>query len=285
MIIGFCGRLRSGKSELARECVRHGYQKLSFAIPLKRLCADILDTSIDELNKAKNNGIEISLTIGKDICQIIADETEIPFDTVYEKCNGKTIETVRELLQFIGTDLIREYNKDWHVNRLREMIDIDKDYVFDDVRFQNEKKMIEDLGGDCWFVIRPTFENISNHESETSITWNDCYNKIIINDSTLPYLLFKWEIFLDNYKKSCAIRDENFNRILENGIKDLEKDSISDMMFLPMTMFTYRPIEYDKNKIDTITMSDSKAVFITYKDGTVEVVDNPLSIENIKMLL
>ena len=41
MIIGFCGRLRSGKSELSKVCQKHGYQPLSFAIPLKELCADI----------------------------------------------------------------------------------------------------------------------------------------------------------------------------------------------------------------------------------------------------
>ena len=46
---------------------------------------------------------------------------------------------------------------------------------------EEEKKLIEDLGGDCWFVTRTTLENVSNHESETSITWKDCFNKVIIN--------------------------------------------------------------------------------------------------------
>ena len=144
MVIGFAGRMRSGKTELAKICEANGYQKLYFALPLKQLCADILDISIDELNRAKNEGIPIKITIGEDVCQILSEETDIPLETTKELCNGKYIETVRDMLQFIGTDYIRKYNKDWHVNKIREMIDENTNYVIDDVRFPNEKKMIED---------------------------------------------------------------------------------------------------------------------------------------------
>ena len=91
--------------------------------------------------------------------------------------------TVRQLLQFIGTDLIRKYNTNWHVNRIRKMIDKNKNYVFDDVRFKNELNLVKELGGECWFIIRPIINNVSNHESETSLTWRDFGNKIIINNS------------------------------------------------------------------------------------------------------
>ena len=234
VVIGFAGRMRSGKTELAKICEANGYQKLYFALPLKQLCADILDISIDELNRAKNEGIPIQITIGEDVCQILSEETDIPLETTKELCNGKYIETVRDMLQFIGTDYIRKYNKDWHVNKVREMIDENTNYVIDDVRFPNEKKMIEDLGGDCWFVTRTTLENVSNHESETSITWKDCFNKVIINDSTLHEMLFKWEIFMDNYTRSCAIRDEEFNRILENG----SANEIASLSVLSMLMLS-----------------------------------------------
>ena len=189
--------------------------------------------SEDELNRAKNEGIDIGVTIGKDICDILSEETEIPLDVVTETCDGVLISNVRQMLQFIGTDLIRKYNTDWHVNRIRAMIDENKNYVIDDVRFPNEKKMIEDLGGDCWFVTRTTLDNISNHESETSLTWKDCWNKVIINDTTLSNLQFKWETFISNYERSRAIRDKEFNRILENGSQDeITPLSIYDMMLL-----------------------------------------------------
>jgi hypothetical protein len=166
------------------------------------------------------------------------------------------------------------------------MIDTNKDYVIDDVRFPNEKALVEELGGDCWFVVRTTLDNISNHESETSIKWNDCWNKIIINDTTLSNLKFKWEAFISNYTQSCTIRDREFNRILENGSQnEITPLSIYDMMMLHKALFTYVPKTYDKEKIKKITMNDDKSVFITYKDDTMEIVDNPLQIEDLKTIL
>lgn len=286
MVIGLCGRMRSGKTELAKICEKYGYERIYFALPLKQLCADLLDVSIDDLNRAKAEKYEIGVTIGEDMCRIISEETEIPLDIVMEKCNGVVIKDVRHMLQFIGTDLIRKYNTDWHVNRIREMIDINKDYVIDDVRFPNEKAMVEELGGDCWFVIRTTIENVSNHESETSITWNDCWNKVIINDSTLSNLLFKWETFIDNYVQSCTIRDREFGRILEDGTEDeITPLSIYDMMFLSKAFFNYVPKDIEKENVKTISMNEDHSVFITYADDSMELVDNPLNIEDLKILL
>lgn len=286
MVIGLCGRMRSGKTELAKVCEKYGYERLYFALPLKKLCADLLDTSIEELNKAKAERYEIGVTVGEDMCKIISEETEIPLDVVMQTCNGVVIKDVRHMLQFIGTDLIRKYNTDWHVNRIREMIDINKDYVIDDVRFPNEKALVEELGGDCWFVVRPTIENVSNHESETSITWNDCWNKIIINDSTLSNLLFKWETFIDNYPQSCAIRDKEFNRILENGTEDVITPlSVCDMMFLSKAFFNYVPKDIEKENVKSISMNEDHSVFVTYADDSMELIDNPLVIEDLKILL
>ena len=181
MILGFAGRLRSGKTELAKVCQEHGYEIMSFATPLKELCADLLSVTIDELNSLKNNCIKINILINNELCEKISKETDIPIDIVEDVSLGKVIVDAREMLQFIGTDLIRKYNEDWHVNKIKERLDKDKNYVFDDVRFKNEKKMINSLGGDCWFVIRPKIDQVSNHESETSLTWKDCFNKIIIS--------------------------------------------------------------------------------------------------------
>jgi hypothetical protein len=284
MIIGFAGRCRSGKTVLSEVCEKYGYQRLSFALPLKQLCADILDISIDELNRAKNERIPIEITIGKDICEILSEETNIPIETTTEICDGKYLHTVRDMLQFIGTDYIRKYNSDWHVNKIKEIIKNDVNYVIDDVRFPNEKRMIEELGGDCWFVTRTTLDNVSNHESETSITWKDCMNKVIVNNSTLNELLFKWEIFMDNYTRSCAIRDEEFNKILENGLNEgIASLSVLSVLMLSPSLFDYCPKDIDKNSVDSITMNEDKSVFIKYIDGSVEMVDHPLIIEDLKI--
>ena len=192
-IISFSGRLRSGKTELATICEKYGYEKLYFALPLKQLCADILDISIDGLNKAKNEGTDIGLKIDDCICTILSEETGIPLENVKDICYGKVLNNVREMLQFIGTDLIRKYNTNWHVNKMREMINPNKNYLIDDVRFPNELDLIRELGGDCWFIIRPKIDNVSNHESETALSWKDFGNKVIVNDSSLELFKFKWD--------------------------------------------------------------------------------------------
>lgn len=286
MIIGFAGRCRSGKTELAKICESKGYRKLYFALPLKQLCADILDVSLEGLNEAKNNNTGINLVIGDDLCDVLSTETGIALEDVRETCNGKKLSTVREMLQFIGTDLIRKYNVDWHVNKIREMIDPEADYVIDDVRFPNEKKLIEDLGGDCWFVTRTTLDNVSNHESETSITWHNCWNKVIINDASLRLFKFKWNIFMGDYKQSCAIRDKEFNRILENGSEaEIKPMSTLDFLLLYPCMFTYLPKDIKKENVKKMKLTDCNTLLVTYNDDSIEVIYNQLVIEDLKTLL
>ena len=251
-IISFSGRLKSGKSELAKVCEELGYKKLYFALPLKQLCADILDISVDGLNQAKNEGTDIGLHIGDDMCTILSEETGIPFEQVKETCYGKTLNNVREMLQFIGTDLIRKYDMNW----------------------------------ECWFVVRPTLENVSNHESETSVTWHDCWNRIIINNDTLNTLKFKWETFVSKYSKMKWLRDKEFNKILENGFNfKIEKLSPLDMLFLSEDIFTYVPLERKKEDIEKMEMTLEGGIRIVYKDGSFEFVYNALNIEELKLLL
>lgn len=285
-IIGLCGRMRSGKTELANICIKYGYEKLYFALPLKQLCAKLLGMSIDELDKLKNNGTEISFEMTKCICDAVAMETRIPYSDVMACCLGKTMKNVREMLQQIGTNLIRTYNYNWHVKKIREMIDPDKDYVIDDVRFPNEKQMVEDLGGDCWYVVRPTIDNVSNHVSETSLSWNSCGNKIIINDSTLSNLLFKWENIMLDYKSTVSARDNEYKRILENGTENtITTMSEQDCMLLNKALFTYRRIDFNKDNVCSICMNKYNELIITPKIGNPICLTNPLNIEDAKILL
>lgn len=285
-IIGLCGRMRSGKGELANICVKYDYERLYFALPLKELCSKILGISIEELNKLKNDGSEISLAMTEEVCGVISHETDIPLDIVKNHCLGNTVKTVRDMLQFIGTDLIRQYNYNWHVNKIMSMIDKDKDYVLDDVRFPNEKAMIDELGGDSWFVVRPTIDNVSNHISETSLTWKSCGNKVILNDSTLSNLLFKWENIMYDYKRTVASRDKEYHRILENSLADtITPMSEQDCMFLGKALFKYKEINFDKDNIFSIIQDDRGDVIVTPKHGSPICLTNPLNIEDIKILL
>ena len=123
-IIGFCGRKESGKTELADCCTIHGYKKISFGTPLKKLVAQLISCKLEDINSLKN--VEANYTFGNIECEFLSNETNIPFNIVVEKIANKRFKTVRELLQFIGTDLIRNYNTNWHVQKVEEVIKNDQ---------------------------------------------------------------------------------------------------------------------------------------------------------------
>lgn len=284
-IIGFGGRIGSGKSELAKICQDAGYKKLYFALPLKQLVADLIQVKLEEINGLKN--VEKDYDFNQEDYLFLSKETGIPIETVEKEMSPIKFKTVRQLLQFIGTDLIRKYNTDWHVNRIRAMINEDDNYVIDDIRFPNELNLVRELGGDCWFIIRPTINNISNHESETSLTWKDFGNKLIINDSNLNLFKFRWETFFEKYDESIAKRDKYINSKSVAELYDLisEPLSVFDLLEMSIWLFKYKEREFDCNKIKNVTQDDEMAIDIEYKDGTHEYVKNPLNIENLKFCL
>ena len=107
-LIGLAGRKESGKTELAKICNNYGYKTISFALPLKTLIANLLGITIEDVNKLKNANNRYVLQNMDFI--FISKETDIPLEIVKEKCEEKIFRNTRELLQFIGTDLIREYS-------------------------------------------------------------------------------------------------------------------------------------------------------------------------------
>lgn len=290
MIIGFCGRMRAGKSTLSEVCEKNGFIHLAFADQLKGLCADLLDISTEELNRIKNDETRIDFSLGnKDVQTILSDETGIALDDVKSVCDGQVIKTARELLQYVGTELIRKYNPDWHVERTRAIIDPNLDYVIDDVRFKNEKKMIEDLGGICWFIMRPTIHNISRHASENDIKWQDCWNHVIVNDIPLKDIKFKWECILDDYETSLELRDDLLKSILDTSHEsDSDTLDIANLMLLTPYFLTYKTPEI-KSPITAAEMaSDSSGkhiLTVELEDGTKITTHNPLEIEDLKFEL
>lgn len=294
-IIAFAGRLASGKTELASICEQYGYKKLYFAQPLKQLCADILNITIEELNVLKRNNENINLFVDDNIIKFIYEKTEIPHEEIKKIIGHKTINNVRELLQVVGTDVIRKYNNNWHVEQIKNMIQNDNKYVIDDVRFPNEKEMIEQLGGTCWFIIRPTLKNVSNHISENSLCWRE-FTNIIVNDDTIDMLLQKWDMFMNHgYDKSLKKRNElmlSMNTDNKNSI-DVEKCVVkvinekplflNDILFIHEDFFKYKQtyvIEQPKEIFE-----ENNCVFIKNKQNIIEKITNVFEIEDLKKFL
>lgn len=290
MIIGLAGRLKSGKTELAKICQEHGYKRLYFALPLKNLIAHLINGTVDDVNNLKN--VVKEYKFNENDFKYISEETNIPFDIIKNKMENKTFSTTRELLQYIGTDLIRNYNNNWHVNKISEMIDRNTDYVIDDLRFPNEKQFLDSIGGICFFVVRPNLEEISFHESETSLKWQDFFN-IIINDKSLEYLKFNWENFIKNgIIQSIVSRTNLMSKLREN--KQLFNDFLNnnqpfnmfDSLFINKYEFTYDPKYYlcDTTNIKRIENYENKLFRVYFDNDEVEIVTNPLMIEDLKFL-
>ena len=79
-IISFSGRIGAGKSVLAKICEENGFEKLYFAMPLKKLVADLIHVNADEINDLKN--VDKEYSFNKLDYLFISKETHIPFNIV-----------------------------------------------------------------------------------------------------------------------------------------------------------------------------------------------------------
>ena len=229
-IIAFAGRKRCGKGALATYMAeQHNGTIVTVANNLKKLCCELLGfDSIDELNYQKDNSNEIPGIEKIDsnlFAEIISKSTGIDKETILGEMkpllndNGVFKPTsVRYILQFVGTNIIRNLCPDWHVQKMVEEINNAPTnlVLVDDVRFPNERNAVEELGGTVFFIMRPdTKIDVSNHESETSLHWYDFTDdRIIINYNTLELLQEEFNTFyLDNFYFA------NDNIILASGCR------------------------------------------------------------------
>ena len=214
-IIAFAGRKRSGKGMLAKGMREYSPNVVIIAVAdnLKFLCCKLLNRTYDELNQMKDDGTIFEAKVDDYWVSTIKCETNISDDIVRKEIGGRVFTNVREVLQIIGTDLIRKYSPDWHIDKTIERIKSygdDKIVVVEDVRFPNEKRRIEEIGGDVYFIIRPNYWDVSNHPSEKALKYTDFNdNRIIINEYSKEQMIeyFNALYFTDEYinENECPI--------------------------------------------------------------------------------
>lgn len=213
-IIGFAGRQRAGKTMLSKHLTeKYNGTIVTVADALKRLCCDLCGfKDIEELNTYKTNRTvwvfnkeKLAPKWATTICtQLFGEYTDEQYNTILEQVKEIYTYNVRELLQFIGTDIIRKYKPNWHVDKMVEAINnAPTDLVcVDDIRFPNERQAVEKLGGEVFFIIRPDLiVPISNHESETSLAWQDFTDsRVIVNMYSPEYLFHEFDdTYQDNF--------------------------------------------------------------------------------------
>lgn len=252
-LIAISGKKQSGKNTIAKiinQLTNNKYEEKCFADKLKDIVCILIGCSRDQLEnesfKSKELGEEWYLYIVKNT---YSNEILSPFfltkeearhweqtqdwyeDTGgYDTCVELIKPTPRFLLQFIGTNLLRnqlhpniwvnalmsEYKptKDTKVSEflkaegLPETMNGGKEYpnwIITDLRFPNELEAVKERGGITIRVVRPVHALSQNnhcgilHPSETSLD-NEEFDYTIVNDSTIEDLVEKVREILINEK-------------------------------------------------------------------------------------
>ena len=186
-IVCFSGRAHNGKTMLSDHLVdNHGFEKISVANALKKICCNLLGfPSIEKMNEEK--AIDKKYVLGDADVKFLSNESGIPYEYIKEKLKtiDNTFNSVRHALQFVGTDIIRNYDPAWHVKQLEKEICESQceNIVIDDVRFQNEYEVMLKLNAISIFIMRPVLYNVLHHKSDEELNWK-MFNNVIINSTT-----------------------------------------------------------------------------------------------------
>ena len=135
------------------------------------------------------------VSLGKTFEFTLSDE-DVKDPIKKELINPKFNASPRELMQWLGTDIMREeFNKKFNYSgsiwidsvkdKVKTLLDNNKDVVIDDVRFQNEVDMIHSLGG-IVINLRNDLDNTLNNSTSTHSSENQklTFNYEFVNDKS-----------------------------------------------------------------------------------------------------
>lgn len=279
-IISFSGRKGSGKSLLTLYLKdKYNYKIVNFADELKYLVCKILCISPEFLEGTKDkqsNDLQTYMIQNMEfICNLLHEETSINKNIIEHVLRNTEFSSIRTVLQVVGTDLIRAYNPDWHINKIKQKLNKDEYYCFGDTRFKNEKQFIESMNGSCWFIIRPNNLNISNHISEIDLSWKDFNNNILINDNDTDKCSFEqqFESALCNGDNSSVFNKYN-DKININRFYEIPNAQIYNLF---LTHGTFEKDNNNNNNIYFTLKNCSESdhyLFKTYLESK-DIVFNP----------
>ncbi len=310
-ILTFSGRMRSGKDMLCSAMEKtYGAKTFSLATHLKTLCLQILEIELpclspwdyEKLNWWKNNrGVlnEDGIYLDDASIRVISDYTGFDYDKVSNICENLLFRNVRELLQIVGTDIIRSIEPDWHIKKtLQDISKLPEDTIacVGDVRFKNELEAFRKVGADTFFIIRNNAENVSNHESETSLHHNDFPDtRIIVNNSTPEELCknFTTEyangfkavpnkpIFLSDYME-YSMAERRFGLESTPIVDEIIRQNKDRETFLKDGLITFR--NNTKFKLSEVIKEMGIELYYSHTQvGGRFVIDNPIAYENLKI--
>lgn len=215
VIIGIGGAKRSGKNTCASYLVdKYGFTELAFAGPLKQLCEEtfILGSEYFNDQELKEKPLWQPITISLDDVMYMRSALNDRYDVeitgdhalaMANLANGKKFNTPREILQFVGTELVRNcVDRDYWIKAMTNDVRGHARVVVTDCRFPNERQLIRDLGGHLIRTDRSGLATGDTHASETLLGDESEYDLVLKNDGTIAELhrtLENW--YLNGEKK------------------------------------------------------------------------------------
>jgi len=195
-VLSLSGESQTGKDSLAAPLIAQGWVHMSFAHNLKTMCSKVFnlnDNQVDtqpgkseQLNPPISFGVEEAIKV---ICYMAQTHQIEELDLEQFK-TPKILNTPREVLQYVGTDICRKIIPNYHVDVVRQQIQLrpHENIILTDARFPNEREMLKrEFDAILIRIKRPNFtpDVPTGHTSETSLGTDNEYDQIIINDSTL----------------------------------------------------------------------------------------------------
>jgi hypothetical protein len=185
LIVGLNGVAQSGKDTVGAYLVKyHGFTRVAFADPIRDALLALNPTiKLSNYNTAKLDEVLDHYTNGWDDAK-----------TTYAE--------VRELLQRIGTEAGRGIHGDdcWTKITERRIAEIDGPVVVTDCRFENEARLVHELGGEVWGITRQSVGSVNGHISDRPLH-QDFIDSYIGNNTTLDKLYGEVENALAYYVK------------------------------------------------------------------------------------
>lgn len=144
----------------------------------------------------KEKPFEAPLFITTKHVQNLIDESDargIPVEPEMASCltarlAGKQFTNPRELLQYVGTDCMRHcVRDDYWLSIFYKGLPKEGSIVVTDMRFPNERKLIQELGGHLIRIKRPG-KGGTGHISENSLGDDLEYNTVLNNNSSIDDL-------------------------------------------------------------------------------------------------
>lgn len=278
MIISISGRKLSGKTTLANEAIKRDFIKISFADKLKKITSELIECQIEDLSdpakkEEKFNKPYHWLDLKNRLEKILS--LSLPNDI-----QNILLESKRDVLQFIGTEVLRRINSEYHVNSLREQIEPNKNYVTDDCRFLNEFQLLSNLGATSILVIRPSHMIYSNHESETALN-RKYFQKIIKNNKSKEMFIEMFNRFLD--KKTDL--EETISSRMGGPVDEFFLNETKESCYTSGVLYACSNI-VSQNKCNLVLVNTKinipKPIDLFSFDGNQKIIDNEIYLDDFK---